>query len=165
MPPAIIAAGVGAVASVGSGLIASSAAKKAATAQETAAKEAAAAQERAAKLAIDAQKTGTEEAVAAAREAAAAAQQAQDRATQAAQVIPLRSRCVRADGVAGSGGWSSIWENSRKDTIGRGPDREAKQRNRGLDDYSRSQRYELRSLCRIGHAFDTGNRSARHRAG
>lgn len=85
MPPAIIAAGVGAVAKVGSGLIASSGAKKAATAQETAAKAAAAAQERAANLALEAQKTGTAEAVAAAREAATAAQEAQDRATQAAQ--------------------------------------------------------------------------------
>jgi len=46
MPPAIIAAGVGAVAKVGSGLIASSAAKKAANTQAQAARDAQAAQER-----------------------------------------------------------------------------------------------------------------------
>lgn len=85
MPPAIIAAGVGAVAKVGSGLIASSAAKKAATTQETAAREAAAAQERALNLALEAQKTGSAEVIAAAQEAATKAQEAQDRATQAAQ--------------------------------------------------------------------------------
>lgn len=46
MPPAIIAAGIGAAASVGSGLIASSAAKKAANTQAQAARDAQAAQER-----------------------------------------------------------------------------------------------------------------------
>lgn len=85
MPPAIIAAGIGAVGAVGSGIIASSAAKKAANTQAQAAKDAAAAQERAAALALEAQKTGNAEALAAAKEAAAKAQEAQDRATQAAQ--------------------------------------------------------------------------------
>lgn len=46
MPPAIIAAGIGAAASVGGGLIASSAAKKAANTQAQAARDAQAAQER-----------------------------------------------------------------------------------------------------------------------
>ena len=46
MPPAIIAAGIGAAASVGGGLMASSAAKKASRAQERAAQDATAAQER-----------------------------------------------------------------------------------------------------------------------